>query len=136
MTSLTPRDTIKRAMRLLGAVAAAADPTADQLADAFLAANTMKRALFGTTIGPRLSLQAATGTAAQAENGGEYAIPAVSFTLTAPSSPRSGDRFGVLDPNLNFAANPLTIGRNGRLLNGLAANLIVSAAGSHLRFWM
>src|SRR5665213_4540870 len=103
MTAPTVRDVIKRAARLHGAIATGDDPSSDELNDAMLSLNTMKRAMFGTVIGVRLSPQDCTGlTAAQAENGGEYQIPAAVFTLTAPPQPRSGARFGAADANLNL----------------------------------
>ncbi|HEY5072058.1 MAG TPA: hypothetical protein VII63_08505 [Caulobacteraceae bacterium] len=133
--SLSPRDVIKRAARLHGAIASGDDPTADEMVDALIALNTMKRAMFGTVIGTRLSAQDATGSTMQAENGGLYQIPAALFTLTAPSKPRGGSRFGVADPNLNFATNNCTIARNGRLVEGLAANLVLSVAGTSRNWW-
>ncbi|HEY5107215.1 MAG TPA: hypothetical protein VII73_10665 [Caulobacteraceae bacterium] len=134
--SLVVRDVIKRSGRLHGCWATGDDPSSDELNDAMISINTMKRALFGTVIGPRLSPQDCTGlTTKQAENGGEYQIPAAAFTLTAPLNPRSGARFGVVDANLNFATNNCTIARNGRLLNGVAANLVLSTNGANTRFW-
>ena len=133
--SLTVRDVIKRSGRLHGCWAAGDEPTADEAADALVAINSMKRALFGTVIGPRLSPLALTGTSGQAENGGEYAIPAGLFTLTAPLNPRAGARFGVVDANLAWTANPLTIARNGRLINGAAASYVIATAGQNTRLW-
>lgn len=127
--SLTCRDVIKRSGRLHGAWADDDDPTASEADNALLALNSMQRALFGTIIGPRLSPQSPSGNLAQAENGGQYLIPAASFTLTAPLNPRSGARFAVVDGNLNFATNSLTVVRNGRLLEGAAANLVLNTAG-------
>ena len=135
MTAPTVRDVIKRASRLHGAIATGDDLSSDEMNDALLALNTMKRALFGTVIGVRLSPQAASGTTAQAENGGEYQIPAGVFTLTAPLNPRSGARFGVVDANLNFATNNCTVARNGRLLEGAAASVVLSVAGDNRRWW-
>src|SRR5665213_1987745 len=136
MTAPTVRDVIKRAARLHGAIATGDDPSSDEMNDAMLALNTMKRALFGTVIGVRLSPQdCAALTAKQGENGGEYQIPAAAFTLTAPFNPRSGARFGVVDANLNFATNNCTVARNGRLLNGAAANLTLTTNGQNIRFW-
>lgn len=126
---LTCRDVIKRSGRLHGAWAGDDDPTASEADNALLALNSMQRALFGTIIGPRLSPQSLSGNLAQAENGGQYLIPAASFTLTAPLNPRSGARFAVVDGNLNFATNSLTVIRNGRLLEGAAANLVLNTAG-------
>ena len=60
------------------------------------------------------------GTVQQAENGGEYAIPGVVFTLNAPLSPRGGDRFAVVDASFSFATNNCTIVRGAALLEGIA----------------
>ncbi|MEO8925902.1 MAG: hypothetical protein ABI306_01950 [Caulobacteraceae bacterium] len=136
MPLLTVRDVIKRAGRLDGTIATGDDPSSDELNDAMVALNTMKRAMFGTFIGVRLSPQDCTGLLTkQAENGGEYQIPAAAFTLIAPSNPRSGSRFGVVDANLNFATNNCIVSRNGRLLNGAAANLTLATNGQNIRFW-
>jgi hypothetical protein len=136
MTAPTVRDVIKRASRLNGSIATGDDPTADELADAMLSLNTLKRAMFGTFIGARLSPVDCTGlTAQQAENGGLYQIPAATFTLTAPANPRSGARFGVVDANLNFATNNCTVARNGRLLQGVAANTVLNTNGASAQFW-
>lgn len=133
--SLTVRDVIKRSGRLHGCWASGDDPTADEAADALISINSLKRALFGTVIGPRLSPLALTGSAGQAESGGEYQLPSGAFTLTAPLNPRSGARFGVVDANLGWTANPLTINRNGRLINGTNGNYLISTAGQNTRFW-
>ncbi len=136
MTAPLVRDVISRAARLNGSIATGDTPSADELNDAMLSLNIMKRAMFGTLIGTRLSPQDCSGLSmAQAENGGEYQIPAAAFLLTAPANPRSGARFGVVDANLTFAANPCTIARNGRLLNGSASNMVLSTNGQNARFW-
>ena len=122
MTAPVVRDVISRAMRLNGALASGDSPEADELNDAMLALNTMKRALFGTVIGTRLSPQDLTGLT-------------VTTSTTAPANPRSGTRFGVVDANLNFATYNLTIARNGRLVNGAATNLVLSTNGQAIRFW-
>ena len=136
MTAPTVRDVIKRAARLNGSIATGDDPSSDELADAMLTLNIMKRALFGTVIGTRLSPQDCSGlTSIQAENGGEYQIPSVGFIVTAPSNPRSGARFAVADANLTFATYTCTVARNGRLLEGAAANLVLSTNGDNRRWW-
>jgi hypothetical protein len=136
MTAPTVRDVIKRAARLNGSIASGDDPSSDEMNDAMLSLNTMKRALFGTVIGTRLSPQDAAGLSAiQAENGGEYQIPSAGFVLTAPKNPRSGARFAVVDANLTFATYNCTVARNGRLLEGSAANIVLSTNGDNRRWW-
>src|SRR5271165_4409065 len=108
--SLNALGVISRALRLLGSLAGGDTPGANDAADALTAFNAMKRAWFGTLIGPRLSAIGLSGTSGQAENGGEYAIPPNTFSLTAPGNPRPGDRFGVVDVNLSFSgATPCSI---------------------------
>lgn len=134
--SLVVRDVIDRAMRLLGAVASGGVPTAAEMADAMTAFNTLKRSLFGEIIGGRLTEQTVAGVIAQAENGGEYPIPGgAAFTLTAPANPRSGARFGVVDAGLGFATNNCTVKPNGALIEGGAADLVLSVAGDNRRWW-
>lgn len=136
MTAPTVRDVIQRAARLNGAVASGDSVAADELVDAMLSLNTMKRALFGTVIGVRMTPQDCTGLMAkQAENGGEYQIPSAPFTLTAPTNPRSGARFGAVDANLTFASYACFIARNGRLIEGTNASLTLSVNGDNRRWW-
>lgn len=132
--TLLIRDIVKRSQRLLGALVTGDDPSADELSDELLSYTAMQRSLFGTVIGPKLSPFTAPTTPGQAENGGLYMIPASLYTLTAPTNPRSGARFGAVDPNLNFATNNCTIARNGRLLEGAASNLTLSTNGAN-RQW-
>jgi hypothetical protein len=134
--SQTVLSVISRSLRLYGTLAAGASPDADDAALGLAAFNAMKRAWMGTLIGPRLSSIALTGTSGQAENGGEYLIPAgAPFTLTAPANPGAGSRFGAVDANLTFNSYALTVGRNGRLLNGVASNAVISSAGAAMRWW-
>ncbi|MHB8529195.1 MAG: hypothetical protein ACYC8V_06750 [Caulobacteraceae bacterium] len=134
--SLLPRDVIGRAMRLIGQVASLGTASADQMADAFLALNSMKRAMFGTLIGPRLSPQNCDAiTAIQADNGGEYQIGAVAFTVTAPFNPRPGARFGVVDASNSFSLNPCAIVSADRLIEASASGLTITANGDNRRWW-
>ena len=134
--SLTVRGVIKVSGRLLGWLPAGDEPGADDAADSLIALNRLKRAMFGTVIGPRLSPIGVAGPSGQAESGGEYQIPGgAAFTLTAPANPRAGARFGVVDAGLAWGAYPLTIRPNGRLINGAAGNLTIAAAGANGRWW-
>jgi hypothetical protein len=106
------------------------------MSDALVAFNTLKASWFGTLIGGRLTQQGGTSAFIQAENGGEYAAPAgIAFTLAAPAEPRGGARFGVVDAALGFAAHNAAISPNGRLIEGAAASLVLSANGDNRRWW-
>lgn len=131
--SMTVRDVIKRANRLMGALATGDDPTADELNDALLSYNSMVRSMFGTIIGPRLS-SLTCAVSLTAEPGGIYQVGSVAVTVTLPSQPRSGARVGVNDANLGLGANTCTVNRGGRLLEGAAANLVLNTNGI-TRIW-
>lgn len=131
--TLTVREVVTRASRLNGAIASGDGITADEAVDVVTAFNAMVRAMHGTIIGPRLSPLPAAA-ALTAENGGQYQIAASLMTITAPTNPRNGFRFGVVDANLNFTTNTCTIARNGRLLEGAAANISLTTNGDN-RIW-
>jgi hypothetical protein len=137
--SLNVGQVCDRALRLLGELVGGAEPAGDVGADMLIAANAMKRAWFGTLIGPRLSPLALTGTSGQAESGGEYQIPGgAAFALTAPLNPRSGARFGAVDAAGDFGTNACTVSGNGRQIGafgalGASATLNVSGVGG--RWW-
>ena len=133
--SLTVRDVIKRAGRMHGCWASGDEPDVDEASDGLISFNSMKRALFGTFIGPRLSSRPALGSACQAETGGEYQIPPLAYTITAPLNPRSGARFGVVDAGLNFSVSPCAVLNNGQLINGVRAPQSLTANGQNTRFW-
>jgi hypothetical protein len=131
--SLTVRDVIKRANRLMGALATGDDPTADELNDALISYNSMVRSMFGTVLGPRLSSLTAA-LSITAEPGGLYQVGSAAVTITLPAQPRSGARVGVNDANLGLSSNVCTVNRNGRLLEGAAANLTLNTNGTS-RVW-
>jgi len=135
--SLNVNAVIARALQMHGQIAQGNSPDAGLAGDMLVALNTMKRAMFGTLIGPRLSpLAAPAGTSGQAENGGEYQIPGgANYTLTAPLNPRSGARFGVVDAGQDWTSFPLTVNPNGRLINGAAANITIGVSGQNTRWW-
>jgi hypothetical protein len=51
-------------------------------------------------------------------------------TLTLPASPAVGDKIRVYDVAKTFDTNNLTVGRNGKLIQGDAADLTVSTEGA------
>lgn len=132
--TLTCRDIIKRAYRKLGSLASGADPTPEEMTDGMTALTGLQRILHGNVIGPRLSPQSMTNSL-QAENGGLYQLAlANASTLTAPANPKGGSRFGIVDAAANLATFALTVGRNGRLLEGAPNDLNLAVNGTQ-RIW-
>tara|TARA_B100000900_G_scaffold366766_1_gene342839 strand:- start:227 stop:682 length:456 start_codon:yes stop_codon:yes gene_type:complete len=52
------------------------------------------------------------------------------FTVTLPGSPAVGDVIRFFDLRKTFDSNALTIGRNGRLIQGDASNMTVNSEGA------
>ena len=111
--SLSVRDVIKRAGRMHGCWASGDEPDADEAMDALVSYNSMKRALFGTVIGPRLSPRPGARRGVPGRDRRRVSDPAGQPTRSPrPSIRKSGARFGVVDAGLNFSAQPCT--RAGR----------------------
>jgi hypothetical protein len=60
--------------------------------------------------------------------------PAAAMTVTLPLDPQPGARVTVVDRALNFATYNVTVARNGRLLEGAAADQTLSSNGAN-RTW-
>lgn len=138
--SLNVLGVIARALRMHGEIADGETPAGSLGADMLVAANAMKRAWFGTLIGPRMSPQAFSGTMGQAENGGEYVVPGgAAFTVTAPLNPKAGARFGVVDGAADFGSNACTVSGNARLVHPIsgaaAASVSLTVNGQNARWW-
>ena len=56
-------------------------------------------------------------------NGGAY-------TITLPGSPATGDVIRFFDVRKTFDSNALTIGRNGKLIQGDASDMTVNSEGA------
>jgi|TARA_B100000925_G_scaffold282996_1_gene256419 hypothetical protein len=52
------------------------------------------------------------------------------FTITLPSAPATGDVIRFFDLRKTFDSNALTIGRNGKLIQGDSADMTVSSEGA------
>ena len=52
------------------------------------------------------------------------------FTITLPSAPAVGDVIRFFDLRKTFDSNALTIGRNGKLIQGDSADMTVSSEGA------
>ena len=56
------------------------------------------------------------------------------FTATLPATPTAGMYCEIWDFDGTFATNPLTIGRNGSLINGVAEDLVIDIANARVSF--
>ena len=54
------------------------------------------------------------------------------FTITLPATPADGDSVEIVPARGTFAANNLTIGRNGESISGVAADYVLSTKGGFL----
>ena len=97
--------------------------------------NVLVPAIFGQGVGEQLSGTAPTSAETVLPNtraivSGQTAA----FTLTLPLNPQDGARFSLVDGGAAFATYPVTVARNGRLLEGSAANLTANTNGYN-RTW-
>lgn len=104
--------------------------TAEQATDGMDEANDLLHAMCGNGIGPRLVEKALTASAS-VDNGRLYLAGSNTATLTLPGSPKDGDRFGYV----LVGTQPLTINPNGRLLEGVTSNTVVSGSGSYKNYF-
>lgn len=125
---MTVLDIIKAALRINGTIAAGDEPEAGDAQDSLSAYNRMVRSMFGTVIGPRVSPKGLTASTT-AISGRIYSVGSQTLTITLPYDPRSGSRVGVADGNAGLATYPVTIARNGRLLEGSASNITLNGNG-------
>jgi hypothetical protein len=51
------------------------------------------------------------------------------LVLTLPRRPQNGSRVQIIDAGADFSSDPVMVARNGRLLEGAAADLVANSAG-------
>ena len=86
--------------------------------------------------GPVWGTQTYTGGATLTDGSAPLVLAnttAGAFTLTLPATPTAGSWFTFVDLNGQWGTNNLTIGRNGKNIDGAAANLVFSASGSAVK---
>ena len=79
------------------------------------------------------TLSAKTVTTTYSANSGEQLFVDTNggaFTITLPSAPATGDVIRFFDLRKTFDSNALTIGRNGKLIQGDSADMTVSSEGA------
>lgn len=80
---------------------------------------------WGTASGGILWMSATTATNAVNKNGYLLNSTSASFTVTLPASPTIGNEIGFLDVGGVCTTKPVTIARNGNLIQGLAEDLVI-----------
>ena len=87
----------------------------------------------GSVIGPGLIWIEKSGDYTAVANQGILAdTTGGEFTVTLPGSPEIGDKIGINDAKAYFNTNTLALGRNGKLIHGIAENLVCNI--SHASF--
>lgn len=120
----TCQDVLKQAMRGIGILDNARLDAATAL-EGMIVFNDLFRAMLGNGIGPRLDpVNQSTSTAVR--NGTRYMVGAATLTLTLPSNPKDGDRFGFVDSRGALASYPVTINPNGRFLEGVTSSTVAN----------
>ena len=94
-----------------GAVDMASTLTVAEAINGALKRWTVKTSAYTAVAGDRLLADTATTAA---------------FTITLPSSPAVGDEIHILDSAANFDSANLTVGRNGKKIQGLSADLTLT----------
>jgi hypothetical protein len=75
------------------------------------------------------SVSAASGTIVRVDS------TSAALSITLPASPSDGDRVGVLDVSGAFSTHPSTILRNGKLIQGIADDILLDVERSYTE-WM
>ncbi len=116
----TPRSIVSKALLKIGVVAAGDVPTADELSDGVDTYNAMVGGLFGQVIGTKLvpyNTQPLVQNATVVVDPGRlFIIGARQITLTLPTQPKEGMRFGVADGVGTLNSYPVTINPNGSII--------------------
>jgi hypothetical protein len=80
-----------------------------------------------------LVARGASRTSGTASTGNYFVIPGAGITLTLPASPVLGDEIVITDIAGTAFSTPFTVARNGKLIQGLAEDLIFNVANQTVR---
>ena len=97
--------------------------------------NTIVAGIFGQGVGENLKDQAITSAeTVLANTRAVVSTHSAAFTITLPEEPDNGARFQLVDSAAGFAARPVTVNPNGRLIEGATASIAASTNGYN-RTW-
>lgn len=134
--TVTCSDIVEGAYLELNAISAGRNMTGAQAARGMTLLGDLLGEMAGMAIGAKLRDAAYDTDATLAINTRAVVSGhAAALTLTLPAEPQDGSRVQVLDAGAAFAARPVTIARNGRLLEGSEANVTANTNG-YSRTWM
>jgi hypothetical protein len=107
---------------------------ATEIIEVFNAPTDVVEVLVAGPIGPQANINYTVVSSSQAVSNRQLIAAntlAGSFTLTLPSNPAAGDAIDIFDYSDTFDTNPLTIGRNGKNIEGEAEDLVANVEGAY-----
>ena len=136
-------DIITQALRECNTIASAATPTTPEQSEALSRLQTIVSAALGSDVGYQLEDWGVTHTAVTKPSGIPVALAGFTVrpnsrlvcnlgsatSLDLDPMPQDGQRFGVVDAGLTFAASALTLDGNGRKLEGAVSALVLTTSG-------
>lgn len=134
--TITCREILRDAMEEIGGLAADQEPSSPEAVRGMRRLNGLINDLAGMGIGePLQDVEVSTDTTLLVNSRAVVTDLGAAITLTFPDTPQDGARIQVVDAENAFATHHVTLARNGRLLEGVAANITASTAGYN-RTWM
>lgn len=131
----TLNDIATAALRLGGHVPEAQDPTAFKIARAVDALSRYLDALPVMGAGGKLDEVSVTESLTVDAPARLLVAASSALTITLPLDPFDGYTVEIIDVEDNFATHNLTVARNGRKINGSAANATLSTNGQSVRYF-
>jgi hypothetical protein len=107
---------------------------ATEIIEVFNTPTDVVEVLVAGPIGPQANINYTVVSSSQAVSNRQLIAAdtsAGSFTLTLPANPAAGDAIDIFDYSDTFDTNPLTIGRNGKNIEGEAEDLVANVEGAY-----
>ena len=134
--TVTCRDIIKDAYDESDIIGAHREPNSREATLGLRRLNTVLDELVGMGVGEKLSeLEVSTDVTLAVNTRAVVNGLGGALTIALPDAPSDGSRVQILDADAAFATYNVTIARNGRLLEGLAADITAATAG-YSRTWL
>ena len=123
-------DIVTSAYRRIGVVTEAQALTEEAKADAVSALNHLLDRLPSQGVGEAMKLRRVTASMTVTEPSILHVIAAGALTITLPEEPSNGFRVKIVDVGKTASTSNITIARNGWLIAGSSANVVLSTDGA------